>query len=81
MEDCIAICFAGQRAVLIDTGLDIANIKEVVDYLTNQFGTVITMYAHWDHIGGHKFFLNFVVHEDEVIESPSSFLFCCKWSR
>ena len=28
--------------------------------------TAITTHAHWDHIGGHKYFPNFAVHEDEV---------------
>lgn len=55
-----------ERAVLIDTGLGVANIKEVVDNLTKLPVTVITTHAHWDHIGGHKYFPNFAVHEDEV---------------
>ena len=28
--------------------------------------TVITTRAHWDHIGGHQYFPNFAVHEDEI---------------
>ena len=55
-----------ERAVLIDTGLGVANIKEVVDHLTKLPVTVITTHVHWDHIGGHKYFPNFAVHEDEV---------------
>ena len=34
--------------------------------MTDLLVTVITTHAHWDHIGGHKYFLNFAVHEDEV---------------
>ena len=54
------------RAALIDTGLGVANIKEVVENLTDLPVDVITTHAHWDHIGGHKYFPNFAVHEAEV---------------
>ena len=55
-----------ERAVLIDTGLGVANIRKVVENLTDLPVTAITTHAHWDHIGGHKYFPNFAVHEDEV---------------
>lgn len=53
-------------AVLIDTGLGVSNIKSVVDSLTSLPILVITTHAHWDHIGGHKHFTNFAVHENDV---------------
>lgn len=52
-------------AILIDTGLGIANIRTVVDGLTELPVTVITTHVHWDHIGGHQFFENIAVHEAE----------------
>ena len=55
-----------ERAVLIDTGLDVANIRKVVENLTDLPVTTIMTHAHWDHIGGHKYFPNFAVHEAEV---------------
>lgn len=61
---CYLMCGA-QRAVLIDTGLGIGEIKEVVDNLTELPVTVITTHVHWDHIGGHKYFSRFEVHEAE----------------
>lgn len=54
-----------QRAVLIDTGLGVSNIKQVVDTLTKLPVQVITTHVHWDHIGGHKWFHNIAVYETE----------------
>ena len=58
---CYLLC-GTERAVLIDTGLGVANIKNVVDDLTDLPVSVITTHVHWDHIGGHKYFANFAVH-------------------
>ena len=62
---CYLLCGI-EKAVLIDTGLGVANIKKVVEKLTDLPVNVITTHAHWDHIGGHKYFPNFAVHEAEV---------------
>ena len=54
-----------KRAVLIDTGLGVSNIRSVVDSLTTlPIMTVIT-HAHWNYIGGHKYFEDIAVHEAE----------------
>lgn len=53
------------NAILIDSGLGIANIKKVIDSLTKLPIMVITTHVHWDHIGGHKYFDNIAVHETE----------------
>ena len=61
---CYLLC--GQdKAVLIDTGLGVSNIKHVVDSLTTLPVTVLTTHVHWDHIGGHRFFDRIAVHEAE----------------
>ena len=39
-----------EKAVLIDTGLGVANIKEIVDSLTTLPVLVVTTHVHWDHI-------------------------------
>ena len=54
-----------EKAVLIDTGLGVANIKTVVDSLTTFPVLVITTHVHWDHIGGHRYFDDIAVHEAE----------------
>ncbi len=54
-----------EKALLIDTGLGVSNLKPVIDGLTELPVTVVTTHVHWDHIGGHRSFPNFWVHEAE----------------
>ena len=54
-----------EKAALVDTGLGVCNIKNVVDGLTKLPIIVLTTHVHWDHIGGHKYFDNVAVHEAE----------------
>ena len=61
---CYLIC-GTEKAVLIDTGLGIGNIKSVVDSLTSLPVMAVTTHVHWDHIGGHKYFENLAVHKAE----------------
>ena len=61
---CYLLC-GTKNAVLIDTGLGIANIKKVIDCLTDLPIMVMTTHVHWDHIGGHKYFDHVAVHEAE----------------
>lgn len=61
---CYLLC-GHRRAVLIDTGLGVANIRAVVDELTDLPVMATTTHAHWDHIGGHKHFDTIAVHELE----------------
>lgn len=60
------LLYGSERAVLIDTGLGVANIKKVIENLTDLPICVLTTHAHWDHIGGHKYFKDFAIHENEV---------------
>ncbi|MBR2421025.1 MAG: MBL fold metallo-hydrolase [Oscillospiraceae bacterium] len=53
------------RALLIDTGLGVANIRQVIAQLTTLPILVATTHAHWDHIGGHSQFRHIAVHEAE----------------
>ena len=62
---CYLLC-GTDKAILIDTGLGVANIREVVDSLTTLPVTVVTTHVHWDHIGGHKYFDSIAVHEAET---------------
>lgn len=61
---CYLLC-GTKKAVLIDTGLGIANIKKITDSLTVLPVMVVTTHIHWDHIGGHKYFDNIAVYEAE----------------
>ena len=65
-----------QAALLIDTGLGVADIKTVVDSLTALPVIVATTHVHWDHIGGHSHFQDLAVHEAEkewLSKFPDSF--------
>jgi len=55
-----------EQSLLIDTGLGICNINDQVIKLTEKPVTAIATHIHWDHIGGHKHFLDFYAHEDEL---------------
>ena len=60
------LLIGSKRAVLIDTGLGVSNIRNVVESLTTLPVLVITTHVHWDHIGGHNFFNDIAVHKEEV---------------
>ena len=53
-------------SLLIDTGLGICNIYEEVVELTDKPVIAVATHVHWDHIGGHRYFKNFYVHEAEA---------------
>lgn len=61
---CYLLC-GETSAILIDTGLGVSNIKQVVNDLTALPVMVVTTHVHWDHIGGHKYFSNIAVYEAE----------------
>ncbi len=61
---CYLVC-GTDRAVLIDTGLGVANIWEVVGRLTALPVMAVTTHVHWNHIGGHKYFDSVAVHNAE----------------
>ena len=56
-----------KEALLIDTGLGVADIRQVVSRLTSLPVHVALTHAHWDHIGGIEAFFNCMVHEKEQV--------------
>lgn len=60
------LLIGSDRALLIDTGLGICNIYEQVRKLTAKPVTAVATHIHWDHIGGHKYFLDFHAHRAEM---------------
>jgi len=61
------------RAVLIDTGMGVANIRAVVEGLTNLPVTVVNSHAHWDHIGGNHLFDEILIHPAEAAELATGY--------
>lgn len=55
-----------ERSLLIDTGLGICNIRAEIKLLTNKPVIAAATHIHWDHIGGHKYFMDFYVQGAEV---------------
>lgn len=60
------LLIGSERALLIDTGLGICNIREEIEKITEKPITAVATHAHWDHIGGHKYFPDFYVHGNEL---------------
>lgn len=55
-----------ERAVIIDTGLGVADIRKEAEKITGLPISAVTTHVHWDHIGGHGLFNDFAVHEEEL---------------
>ena len=59
----------GERAVLIDTGMGVGDIRALVEELTDRPLTVVNSHAHWDHVGGNVLFAGLaavLIHEAEA---------------
>lgn len=59
------LVIGSEKAALIDTGLGVSNIKNIVTQLTDLPIQVVTTHVHWDHIGGHSLFEDIAVHRYE----------------
>lgn len=54
------------RAVLVDSGMGVGNIKRVVERLTDKPVLLVNSHSHWDHIGDSWRFDRVWVHEAEA---------------
>ena len=54
------------RALLIDSGLGMGNIKAVAEGITAKPVIVVNTHAHWEHIGGNHLFDTIAIHSVEA---------------
>lgn len=61
-----------RRAILFDTGLGIANIRRVVEGVTDLDVLVVNSHYHFDHVGGNVLFDEIAIHEAgvEALQGP-----------
>lgn len=55
-----------ERAMLLDTGMGVSDIKAVVDSITDLPILVVNSHHHFDHIGGNHLFSERAIHEAGV---------------
>ncbi len=66
-EEVISYLVEGEeRAILFDTGMGIANIREEVMALTERAITVVNSHSHWDHVGDNHRFPLIAIHYAEA---------------
>lgn len=62
---CYLLC-GSKRCLLIDTGLGVADISEVVERLVGKPVIAAATHIHWDHIGGYGRFSSICAHVAEI---------------
>jgi glyoxylase-like metal-dependent hydrolase (beta-lactamase superfamily II) len=55
-----------ERAILIDTGCGVGDLRRLVEELTSLPVIVVNSHAHWDHIGSNHQFDEIWIHEAEA---------------
>jgi len=55
-----------ERALLLDTGMGVGDIRGVMASLTDRPVFVVNSHAHWDHIGGNRLFDEIWIHAAEA---------------
>jgi glyoxylase-like metal-dependent hydrolase (beta-lactamase superfamily II) len=64
-----AICYVVEgedRAVLIDAGTGIGNLKQVVEQLTSLPVSVVLTHEHYDHVGSAHLFREVALYDDSI---------------
>lgn len=56
------------RAILLDTGMGVADIRTIAESLTDLPISVVNSHAHWDHIGGNHLFDTIAIHPAEAAD-------------
>ena len=65
-EEAISYLVSGDdKAVVIDTGTGVGNLKKVISELTGLPVSVVNTHTHWDHIGSNRQFKEIACFDDE----------------
>lgn len=62
----VCLIIGEQKALLLDTGYGIGNLKEEVKKITNLPLIVVDSHGHMDHTGGNYQFENIYIHSKDV---------------
>jgi hydroxyacylglutathione hydrolase len=65
-QDKIYLIEGDERALVIDTGLGLHDLKSYVESLTNKPLLVVNTHGHPDHAGGNRAFDKVHIHKDEL---------------
>lgn len=61
-------------SLLIDSGLGIGDIRPIIEkYIDGKKIMVVATHIHWDHIGGHRYFKDVYVNQNEKTWLSGSF--------
>lgn len=77
------LVIGSERAVLVDSGLGVENIRHAVEALTDRPILVVNTHHHFDHVGGNAWFDEIAIHrEGEALlrKGPSPDLLRRYWS-
>lgn len=82
-ENGMANCYlllGGEKALLIDSGVGVGNLKGVINEITSLPVTLAATHRHCDHTGGRDFFPEYYVHKDDkdLIYAVLSSRLACK---
>lgn len=64
--DAVYLCVGSERALLIDTGTGMFDLKALVEKLTDRPYDVVLTHGHVDHAGGMDLFEKVYVHEADA---------------
>jgi glyoxylase-like metal-dependent hydrolase (beta-lactamase superfamily II) len=55
-----------ERAVLVDSGLGVGDLRAQIDAITSLPCTVLNTHHHWDHVGANASFAGNAIHDSET---------------
>lgn len=64
--DIMYLIIGTERALLIDTGIGIGNIRSVVETMTHLPYDVVNTHHHYDHVGGNGRFSMVYAHKKAI---------------